>query len=384
MSLFQKDYPILSKQIDVEVGPIQLPKYPDTVFFNCAITRHQDGRILLFSRRCRQKRISDETAYMERNDIVLFVLNEQMQAISMNEIVLPKTFTNENFEDPRIINFGSHWGLSCCSFVPKMSAAHQCMFLLDNEFRCVHRFDPIYGKNFAQAVTNEGHEKNWLWFKHNGNPHLIYQANPHRVIKMDGGLNKLEEFTSNEFNSNWQYGEVRGGTNPILVDGLYWTFFHSSLPWKDGKRRYFMGAYAFEPQPPFRIDRMTSLPILSGTDKENWYVGLPAVVFPCGSYFEDGKFVVSYGINDIACGYIKIGLREMMDLTIKMRLKRDIVDPTVNPIKELETPSFKRIKTKKKSTYDKLAERLQEAEPEIPAGYSGSEPERVDRVWTTS
>jgi predicted GH43/DUF377 family glycosyl hydrolase len=194
MSLFEKDYPVLCEQIDVECGMIDLPKFPETVFFNCAITKDNDGRTLLFSRRCREKRASDETAYKERNDIVLFVLNENMKAISMQEVILPRTFTNENFEDPRIINFGSHWGLSCCSFVPRMSAAHQCVFLLDKEFRCVHRFDPIYGKNFAQAITNEGHEKNWLWFKHNGNPHLIYQANPHRVIRMDGGLNKQEEF----------------------------------------------------------------------------------------------------------------------------------------------------------------------------------------------
>lgn len=384
MSLFQKDYPVLSQQIDVECGYIKLPRYPETVFFNCAVTKTNSGSILLFSRRCRDKRASDETAYKENNDIVLFTLNQDMNAISMNEIILPRTFTKENFEDPRIINFGTHWGLSCCSFVPTLSYAHQCMFLLDDQFRCVHRFDPIYGNNFAQAMTNSGHEKNWIWFKHNGHPHLIYQANPHRVVKMDGGLNKLEEFTSNDFNSNWKYGEVRGGTNPILVDGLYWTFFHSSVPWKDGKRRYFMGAYAFEPEPPFRIERMTSNPILGGTDQQDWRPGLPAVVFPCGAYFDDGKFTVSYGINDITCGYIRIGLREMMDLTIKLRFKRDVVDPVVNPIKEVVAPPFKRVKTKKGSTYDKLAQRLQERELEIPSGYTGSEPKRVDRVWTTS
>ena len=384
MSLFEKDYPILCEQIDVECGMIDLPKFPETVFFNCAITKDNDGRTLLFSRRCREKRASDETAYKERNDIVLFVLNENMKAISMQEVILPRTFTNENFEDPRIINFGSHWGLSCCSFVPRMSAAHQCVFLLDKEFRCVHRFDPIYGKNFAQAITNEGHEKNWLWFKHNGNPHLIYQANPHRVVRMDGGLNKQEEFVSNDFNPYWQHGEVRGGSNPIFVDGLFWTFFHSSLPWKNAKRRYFMGAYAFEPEPPFRIVRMTSNPILGGTEKQDWYPGLPAVVFPCGSYFENGKFVVSYGVNDIACGYIKIGLQEMLDLTNKIRVGRDVVDPVEAPLKEISNPKFKRVKTKKSSTYDKLAQRLQEGEPEIPAGYTGSEPKRVDRVWTTS
>lgn len=384
MSLFQKDYPILSEQIDVECGPIRLPKFPETVFFNCAVTKSNEGKILLFARRCREKRVSDETAYKERNDIVLFTLNERMEAISMQEIVLPATFNGENFEDPRIINFGSHWGLSCCSFVPRMSPAHQCMFLLNENFKCVHRFDPIFGNNFAQAVTNEGHEKNWIWFKHNGNPHLIYQANPHRVVRMDGGLNKQEEFLSNDFKSNWEYGEVRGGSNPVLVDGLFWTFFHSSLPWQNGKRRYFMGAYAFEPQSPFRIVRMTSTPILGGTDKQDWYPGLPAVVFPCGCYFEDGKFVISYGINDIACGYMKIGLQEILELTSRIRPGKDIVDPTINPLKETTHPKFKRIKTKKASIYDKLAERLQEGEPEIPSGYSGSEPKRVDRVWTTS
>ncbi len=39
------------------------------------------------------------------------------------------------------------YGLSCCTFVPFKSYAHQAMFILDKQFLNVARFDPIYGNN---------------------------------------------------------------------------------------------------------------------------------------------------------------------------------------------------------------------------------------------
>ncbi|MFN9904270.1 MAG: hypothetical protein ACK55Z_36945, partial [bacterium] len=64
----------------------------------------------------------------------------------------------EQFEDPRVVKFGDKYGLSCCTFVPFKSYAHQAMFVLDKQFLNVARFDPIYGNNYAQAMVNDGHE----------------------------------------------------------------------------------------------------------------------------------------------------------------------------------------------------------------------------------
>jgi predicted GH43/DUF377 family glycosyl hydrolase len=232
----------------------------------------------------------------------------------------------------------------------------------------VGRFDPIYGNNYAQAMINDGHEKNWLYFVHDNAPHMVYSANPHVVVRLNGRLEKDAEYVTEEFNPLWKFGEVRGGTNPIYADGLYWTFFHSSLPWINNTRRYYMGAYAFESKAPFRIARMTTLPLLTGTNQQDWWPGLPAVVFPCGAFFDSAKnhFVISYGINDVDCGYMKLPLADLLEVTKVIRPKRDVVNKE-NPPKLTDVldpiPERHKLKRNKKSKYNELAKRLDE-EPE--------------------
>jgi len=373
MSYAKNDVPILADQVDWEVGKIGLPKEAGTYYFNPAITQEPDGKILLFARRCRNKRERDEDVYIEKNDIAVFELNNDLRATKKALIQLNSNYPNEQFEDPRVVKFGDKYGLSCCTFVPFKSYAHQAMFLLDAQFSNVARFDPIYGNNLAQAMVNDGHEKNWLYFVHDNAPHLVYSANPHVVVRLNGRLESETKYITDEFNPLWKFGEVRGGSNPILVDGLYWTFFHSSLPWINKKRRYYMGAYAFEAKAPFRIVRMTTLPILTGTNQQDWWPGLPAVVFPCGAFFDIAKnqFVVSYGINDVDCGYIKLPLGDMLEITKVIRPNRDVVNKE-NPIRLDEVldpiPPKHKLKRNTKTRYDELAKRLEEREPEEPAG----------------
>ena len=92
-------------------------------------------------------------------------------------------------------------------------------------------------------------------------------------------------------------------------------------------------------------------------------------MFPCGAFYDSAKnhFVVSYGINDVDCGYIKLPLADMMEVTKVIRPKRDVVnkanppklDDVLDPI-----PQRHKLKRNKKTKYDKLAERLNE-DPEI-------------------
>ena len=373
MSYAKNDVPILAEQVDWEVGKIVLPQETGTYYFNPAIMREPDGKILLFARRCRKKREKDDDVHIEKNDITVFELNNDLRATKKALIQLNSSYPNEQFEDPRVLKFGDKYGLSCCSYVPLKSYAHQAMFLLDSQFSNVARFDPIYGNNLAQAMVNDGHEKNWLYFTHDNAPHMVYSANPHVVVRLNGRLESETKYITDEFNPLWKFGEVRGGSNPILVDGLYWTFFHSSLPWINNKRRYYMGAYAFEAKAPFRIVRMTTLPILSGTNQQDWWPGLPAVVFPCGAFFDIAKnqFVVSYGINDVDCGYIKLPLGDMLEITKVIRPNRDVVTPE-KPIKLDDIldpiPPRHKLKRNKETKYDQLAKRLEEGESEEPAG----------------
>lgn len=375
MKFAPKPIPPIAEQVLWETGIIQLPEHPDYTYFNPAIIQAHDGRILLFARRCKDKRKNDLDYFREKNDIVVFVLDDRMQATSMQVLNLRKHEPNEQFEDPRVFRTSNGYVLSCCAFVQGRSFAHQTAFLLNEKFDCFNRFDPIYGNNMAQAMVNSGHEKNWLWFPHEGSPHMVYSASPHTVIRMDGQLNPVEKIESEVFDQYWKYGEVRGGSNPVRVGDLYWTFFHSSVKWAVHKRRYFMGAYAFEAKPPFQIVRFTPMPLLTGTSAEHWWPGLPEVVFPCGSYFDGDRqqFVVSYGVNDVRCGFLKIPMSELEQVTKQLRHPMDIVGKerreSIVYGEDLVPPFHK--EKKENSRYAKLVQRLEMEEKSLAGAPAG-------------
>ena len=139
---------------------------------------------------------------------------------------------------------------------------------------------------------------------------VVYRMNPHVLIEVDLKTNKVitEYKNFQDISKEWIFGECRMGSNPILKDGYYHNFFHSSLPWRFPKRQYFMGYYKFESIPPFKIVHIDSEPILHGNEADERILDeiSPLVVFPCGAIEKDGKFVVSFGLNDEKTGIIKI------------------------------------------------------------------------------
>lgn len=299
--------PRLAEQTSWETSVVHFPPATNTCYFNSAIFCDTAGTLRIAAR---QNRLTG-TRPPEWNDIALGTLTPGMQVTGLVTLKLPTVVAGEQFEDPRVSRIGDRWLLSCCSYVYAKTPPHQVAFWLDDKFRVLERIDPIAGKNLTRPNLNTGPEKNWLWFEHDGTPHMIYSGTPHRVHKMGDNLVSVVQYQTSIANSPWRYGEIRGGSTPILVDGTYWTFFHSSLPWVGNKRRYYMGAYAFEAQAPFGILWITPKPLLSGTVMEHWRLGVPPVVFPAGAVVDRDDVLVSYGINDLATGCIRIPFRDL-------------------------------------------------------------------------
>jgi hypothetical protein len=175
--------------------------------------------------------------------------------------------------------------------------------------------------NESDASGKRINQKNWLWFDHDGFLHLIYMTDPHEVVRWNPDMTVNQVFKDEFPSEHWNdFGHARGGTPPVLIDGEYWLFFHSSTDWKewnkqhpgDVKRRYHMGAYAFEARPPFRVTRVVDEPLLTGSQMDPWATGLPLVVFPGGAILRDGKWFVVMGVNDCACAWIEIPHNELM------------------------------------------------------------------------
>jgi predicted GH43/DUF377 family glycosyl hydrolase len=75
-----------------------------------------------------------------------------------------------------------------------------------------------------------------------------------------------------------------------------------------------MGVYAFQSQPPYRITRMSSMPLLSGSKQDKWFEGKPLVVFPNGAVIKDGLWTVVFGVNDLQCGWIDIPHADLLQI----------------------------------------------------------------------
>ena len=216
----------------------------------------------------------------------------------------------EQYDDPRVLVHNDKIYVGCATYThEKYHIVHQKIMVFDNKFKHIHNIHPKYGYNGKSLDQNTGKEKNWTYFIHENKLMCVYQLYPHTVVEFDWDGNVVCEHITHNKNIQWNYGLLRGGTNPVFKDGYYHSFFHSSIPWKhEHRRRYFMGHYKFEPVPPFRIVEISKEPILWGNeDDELIYPDIsPLVIFPCGTIIRDDKFVVSFGLNDEKTGIIKV------------------------------------------------------------------------------
>jgi predicted GH43/DUF377 family glycosyl hydrolase len=162
--------------------------------------------------------------------------------------------------------------------------------------------------------------------------HLVYWTFPHTIVRWDEALRPSEEYITQVWHTGWRHGEPRGGTAPVKVGDEFISFFHSSMPWRPPKRRYYMGAYAFQAEPPFTVTAVTPEPLLAGSLDDPWGEGKPLVVFPCAALHEDREWTISLGVNDLVSARAVIPHHLLM-----RRLSREVKKimpppPTISPV----------------------------------------------------
>lgn len=169
-------------------------------------------------------------------------------------------------------------------------------------------------------------EKNWMLFVHDDKLLAVYSIAPHVILELDLGTAgdvPCRRVYCNEWDVSGyarRYGELRGGAPPLRIGDVYLSLFHSTFHVRPMRRmlyrlvgkpaqktmRYVVGAYAFAAAPPFEplwlhpIPVLTplSLPLRPGPQLD---VRVERVVYPCGSMFLDGKWVVSFGSENQYC-----------------------------------------------------------------------------------
>jgi hypothetical protein len=98
------------------------------------------------------------------------------------------------------------------------------------------------------------------------------------------------------------------------------TIFHSSIPTEIAPHyvRYYAAAYTFEAQPPFTPRRISTKPLMVGSEMDGHKVDpryvdgwKPYVVFPCGLIPNGEGWLCSLGINDWQCAIAKLKPSEL-------------------------------------------------------------------------
>lgn len=320
----QIDYPSFHEQTDWETGIFAFPYSDKTCYFNPGLLRRGDD-LFLFTRRFRygvttvhgvntSDKISDLAIWKIRNNMTL----------ELPEIVPdpPHRYIDEQWEDPRVV-VGDD-GKIFVGFATWVRSQpwmiRQSLTELSDDWESFDVIsEPDFGGNAANPEAASRHEKNWTWFRHEGRWLCVYAPAPHLVFSIDE-KNKFERVWKGRTKLDWNYGEIRGGSTPVRINEYeYLSFFHSSLPWRGHRRRYYMGAYTFEATPPFSPRRMTTEPLLSGSDCDFRSFEGPLVVFPNGSVREDdGRHLVTFGVNDENCGWVKIPERDLLDKMLRL------------------------------------------------------------------
>jgi predicted GH43/DUF377 family glycosyl hydrolase len=189
------------------------------------------------------------------------------------------------------------------------------------------------GENFS-IVSNERisdfegenpsrREKNWSPFEYEGELMLIYSIAPHKILKPIFGTNSCQSVAHTWSSIHWNWGELRGGTPALRLGNQYLSFFHSSTEitslHSSGEKilHYFIGAYTFEKDPPFKVTQISPEPIVGN----NFYAG-PVydfywkpirAIFPCGFIFDEDFIWISYGRQDHEIWIVQLDRHELLN-----------------------------------------------------------------------
>lgn len=312
------DLDTLQQDFVLETKQIHIPEYPHA--FNPSIIRFQ-GRLLLSFRY-----ISD-TKFKFVSSIGLIWLNEEFEPVGEPYVL---SFRDENSTVPARVDDVRLIEMAGRLYIIYADNPHPVITrggFRVNVAEIISKEDQFFVNDVDPLLEFPGEdparrEKNWVPFDYQGDLLLAYSLEPHLIFKPFLGKSCCEAIALTNSSMNWPWGELRGGTTGLLVDGEYLSFFHSSIDMpsvhSDGEvmAHYFMGAYTFSAQLPFEITKISPEPIFA----EGFYNGARykpywkpvRVVFPCG-YVHDDQFIwISYGREDHECWVVKLSKKGLL------------------------------------------------------------------------
>lgn len=181
----------------------------------------------------------------------------------------------------------------------------------------------------SELIANEQgfrpwQEKNWSPFSYDGLLHFIYRSNPPKMYRIEAGdlrampkeiyVNKTSELTHAV---PYAWGEMRGGTQAKYDPSIdkFVSFFHTQNKKDFGsgyKIHYFIGFYAFDPEPPFAISHVLPDPIIVPR-MHNAHRPYIQIAYPGGFIDKEDVVHVCYGKNDSSIRILTLDKARLID-----------------------------------------------------------------------
>lgn len=309
---------------------IEIPGHKDA--FNASIVFWRGSLILSFRELPPLIEIDENmvnSASISR--IGLVFLNEDLDVEGSSYMLeIPESIRNGNLisraEDARLINVDEHLYI--------VFSDNKDEVVTEGRFRMyVGELDfdgrSFFFKSLERLAEFPGElstrrEKNWSPFDFEGRLLLSYSISPHLVFEpLLDGSESCKFFSLSSSGALWKWGELRGGTPALRIGSKYLAFFHSSIDMKsvhsngESTLHYFMGAYLFEKEAPFKLTHISKEPIIG----ENFYHGKTypyywkpvQAVFPCG-FVSDGEWIyLSYGRQDHEIWIAKLDQQKLLE-----------------------------------------------------------------------
>lgn len=168
------------------------------------------------------------------------------------------------------------------------------------------KYDHPEDKILLKYPNKKKIEKNWMPFEYEDELYVVYEVDPHIILKVDIITGECEKVYEEDFG---MFDEDLGGGPPpikvkIMGKDYFLTIAHirANLNFQSYRKNFF---YAFESKPPFKPVLYTDM--FSFNKKSS-------IEFLTGLDVKKDKILVSYGVNDCSNEISKMDLSEIVDL----------------------------------------------------------------------
>lgn len=326
---FNPEYNLDSSKIISPKNFIKSYKHKEKYFFP---TNHFNGTILNLGKFYLFCYRTDQKPYMLYSKIFGVLLNKKYEVVS-NNVELDLVNDHENF----LYEYKKKDNINCHLEDPRLYFKNNDVKLVytdgfkiyDNELKINIEYT-LKGIKLqincdCYCISNKFNkiEKNWVPLIKNDKTFFIYGIVQDKIYKDKKSLKVLQferDILKNkivsDFNLDWDYGEIKGGTPAIYNKDYegYITFFHSSINYTHHLNRlYFAGAILLDNKPPFKPLKISKLLFMG--DEVSYQIPRGnkkiSVVFPTSFEEVDDKFRVYFGYQDYETRYIDININSL-------------------------------------------------------------------------